>query len=64
MRIYVKTYGIACVEKEGERLEVISEVNNVTGDGELADRLVDLFNKHQLSPQHLADVIEDILAIN
>ena len=63
MKIYIKTYGIACVEEKDGRLEVISEANNVTGDGELADRLVELFNKHQLSPEHLADVIEDIIAL-
>lgn len=64
MKIYIKTYGVAYVEEINGRREIIAAVNNVTADPEFAERLVKLFNKEHLSPEHMQDVIHDLLALN
>lgn len=63
MNTYIKTYGIACVEEIDGQREIIASVNDVTADSQKADRLVDLFNKHRLSPEHLKNAIEDSLDV-
>ena len=64
MKIYIKTYGVAYVEDIDGRREIIAAVNNVTADPELAEHLVVLFNSTQLSPEHMQDIIDDVLAHN
>ena len=64
MKIYIKTYGVAYVEEINGHREIIAAVNNVTADPELAERLVKLFNEEHLSPEHMQDVIDDVLAHN
>ena len=63
MTVYIKTYGIACVSEINGRFEIVTEVPCVTTDREQADRLVKLFNEHKLSPEHLEDVVEDLISI-
>ena len=63
MKIYIKTYGIACVEEIDGRREVITSVHDVTTDPAKADFLVSMLNNNHLSPEHLKDVIEDSLSI-
>lgn len=58
---YILTYGIACVETENGKSELIARVPDVTTDRDRAERLVNMLNKHKLSPEHLADVVEDLL---
>ena len=59
---YILTYGIACIEEQGGRSEVIARVSDVTGSREEAEKLVKLCNSLCLSPLHLPDVIDDLLA--
>lgn len=63
MTVYVKTYGIACIVEKNGHFEIVTEVPSVTTDREQADRLVKLFNDKQLSPEHLEDVVEDLISI-
>ena len=52
------TYGM-CVERDQEILALIHDLSPNLED---MQRLADLCTEHQLSPDHLADVIEDFLA--
>ena len=63
MTVYIKTYGIACVTEQNGHFEIVTEVPSVTTDRKQADRLVNLCNEHKLSPEHLEDVVEDLIAI-
>ncbi len=63
MKIYVKTYGIACVEEHDGKCEIVAEVPNVSINRAQVDLLVKLFNHHGLAPEHLEDVIEDLMCI-
>ena len=58
---YVLTYGVACVEESSCIRELISRVPDVTTDRDRAERLVNMLNKHKPSPEHLNDVVEDLL---
>ena len=40
---------------------VVAEVRDVTTDRELAMRIVENFNRYQLSPDRMENVIDDIL---
>ena len=64
MKIYIKTYGIACVEEIDGRREIITAVHDVTTDPDKADTLVNILNNNQLAPEHIRDVIEDCLTTN
>lgn len=64
MKIYIKTYGIACIEEIDGRREIIKAVHDVTVDNDKADILVNILNNNQLSPEHMRDVIEDCLTTN
>ena len=59
---YIVIYGIACVKEIGDRKEVISEIPAITSEEKEIVRLVELCNKHKLSPCHLNDVVDDMLA--
>ena len=59
---YVLTYGIACIETKNGKTELIARAPDVTTDRELAQRLVDNLNKNRLSPKHLTEVVDDLLA--
>lgn len=63
MTVYIKTYGIACISEKNGRFEIVTEVPSVTIDRAQADRLVNLFNEKHLSPEHLEDVVEDLISI-
>lgn len=58
---YVLTYGVACVEESSGIRELISRLPDVTTDRDRAERLVNMLNKHKLSPEYLNDVVEDLL---
>ncbi len=58
---YIVIYGIACVEEIENRKEIILEIPAITSDEQEIVRLVELCNKHKLSPCHLNDVVEDML---
>lgn len=58
---YVLTYGVACVEESSGIRELISRVPDVTTERDRAERLVNMLNENHLSPEHLSDVIEDML---
>ena len=61
MKRYILTYGIACVEVNGDRLDVIKSIPDITTDRKAAQRIVDLCNRNRLSEEHLLDVVEDQL---
>ena len=59
---YVLTYGIACVNEDGKSRELITEISSVTTELSVAEKLVEMLNENQLSADHLADVVNDLLA--
>lgn len=61
MKQYVLTYGIACIEIKQNYSEVIKSVSDVTTDEGVAQRIIDLCNTRELSPEHLEDVIDDLI---
>ena len=63
MMIYIKTYGIACIEEKDGNFEITKQIDGITTDQDVANRLVSLFNEHHLSPEHFEDVVEDMLTI-
>jgi hypothetical protein len=58
---YVLTYGVACVEESSGIRELISRVPDVTTDRDRAERIVNMLNEHMIPPEHLNDVVEDLL---
>lgn len=63
MKRYILTYGIACVEIKGDKLEITRSIPNITTDHKVAQRIVDLCNRNRLSEEHLYDVVEDQLNV-
>ena len=63
MTVYIKTYGIACVEECDGQCEIVHQIHSISADPEQIDLLVNLFNMHHLSPIHFEDVVEDLLSI-
>ena len=61
MNQYVLTYGIACIEIKQNYSEVIQSISDVSTDKGVAQRIVDTCNAQELSPEHLADVIDDLV---
>ncbi len=59
---YILTYGIACVEEVDGKKELIAEISDVTTDRDEAEHLVELLNDHQLPPEHLSNIVDDMLA--
>lgn len=62
MKQYVLTYGIACIESRDGKAELITQIPGVTTDLEKAECLVRLCNEQKLSPEHLADAVDDLVA--
>lgn len=58
---YVLTYGIACIEEKDGRLELVTETPSITTSLKDAQRLVTLCNDGNLSPEHLKDVVDDLI---
>ena len=61
MRRYVVTYGVACAVEEKGRLELVSEIPSITTKREKAERIVNVCNEQNISPEHLPDVVEDMI---
>lgn len=55
------TYGLQARRKTKTGWEQIGLIHDVTTRRCFAKRLAELFNRHQLSPLHFRDVIEDML---
>ena len=62
MQKYIVTYGIACVEEDDGIKELISQIPDVSNNREEVEQLVKLCNEQHLSPIHLQDVVDDLLA--
>ena len=60
MKQYVVTYGIACIEENEDKRELVTEIPGVTSNLAEAERLVRVCNEQQLSPTHLKDVVDDL----
>ena len=61
MKQYVVTYGIACIEEKDGKRELVTEIPSITSSLAEAERLVRLCNEQQLSPDHIKDVVEDLI---
>lgn len=61
MRKYVMTYGIACVETQNGKTEVIKLFSDITTDEETARKIVNVCNTQALSPEHIADIVDDLI---
>lgn len=59
---YVLTYGIAYIKKQNGKRELITNVPSVTTNESVAKQLVSLCNDRNLSPEHLADVVDDLIS--
>lgn len=55
------TYGLRAQRKTGSGWEEIELIHDVTTHFGFAKRLSELFNRHQLSPIHFRDAVEDII---
>ena len=62
MQKYILTYGIACVDEDDGTKELITQIPDISTDREKVERLVTVCNEQQLSPIHLQDVVDDLLA--
>lgn len=61
MTLYITTYGIACIKETDGKRELIAEIPNVTSSLEEIEAIVKLCNERNLSPDHLKDVVEDLI---
>lgn len=61
MKLYVVTYGIACVREENGKRELISEIPGVTSNFDEINQLIKICNEEQLSPDQLKDVVDDLI---
>lgn len=59
---YVLTYGIACIEEQHGKKELISELGGITTHLDEAQYLVNLFNEKMLPPDKLRDAILEYLS--
>ncbi len=55
------TYGIQAIRKTALGWEMGEIIHDVTTELRLAAELAQFFNRYQLSPIHLRDVIEDMI---
>ena len=62
MKLYVLTYGIACIEEKDGKRELVTEIPSVTSSLAKAARIVKLCNEEEISPTHLKDVVEDLIS--
>ena len=58
---YILVYGIACVEEKNGMWETLECIPDVTCKREEAERLVELFNRLNLSRSQLYEAVEDLL---
>lgn len=58
---YVLTYGIACIKESDGKRELLAEVPGITSNLKEAQRLVNLCNEGNLIPDHLKDVVDDLI---
>lgn len=61
MRKYVLTYGIACIETMDGKTKVIKLIPDVTSDEGTAKKIVSVCNTQDLSPEQLADIVDDLI---
>ncbi len=59
---YILTYGIACIKENDNKQELVTQISDITTDREKIETLIESLNKNQLSPEHLADIVDDMLA--
>jgi len=55
------TYALAAMEKTADRWRTVEIIEDVTPGKELACWMAAVFTKHQLSPLHFRDAVEDVL---
>ena len=61
MKQYVVTYGIACIEEENGKRELICEIPGVTSNLDEINRLIKICDEGQLSPDQLKDIVDDLI---
>ena len=61
MKKYVLTHGIACIEEKDGKRELVTEISGITTSLKDVQRLVTLCNEGNLSPEHLKDVVDDLI---
>ena len=61
---YIMTYGIACIDEQQGKKELLSEIGNVTTNIEEAQHLVNTFNARMLSPEQLKNAVCEYLSEN
>ncbi len=57
-----KTYGIALAEYVDGQTVILEAVPDLSADKERVMRLAEMCTELRLSPEHLADVVDDFLA--
>jgi hypothetical protein len=55
------TYGLLAASTEPDGRGAVKLLHDVSPDGETVRSMAEKFTKHQLSPVHLLDVVEDML---
>ena len=56
-----RSYGIHAFEVIHNHIRPVTQIHDITTDQEHAETLVQLCNKHQASPVHLKDLVQDFL---
>lgn len=62
MTKYVVTYGIACVTDDNEACEPVAEIGNVSVSRREVESIVKLLNENDVSPEHLRDIVDDMIS--
>ena len=57
-----RSYGIHAFEIMGKHIRPVAQIHDITTIQAEAETLVQLCNRHQLSPTHLNDVVNDFRA--
>ena len=57
-----RSYGIHAFEIMGKHIRPVAQIHDITTIQAEAETLVQLCNRHQLSPTHLNDVVNDFIA--
>ena len=57
-----RSYGIHAFEIMGKHFRPVAQIHDITTIQAEAETLVQLCNRHQLSPTHLNDVVNDFIA--
>ena len=57
-----RTYGIRAIRRTAQGWEQLELLHDVTISGQFAENLARLFDKYQLSPLQLREVMEDVLS--